>query len=90
MRKLEITVLCNRIYFWVYRFKTALVVTKKHYWEENKMVVILKEGTATIDKKIPGKPGDFLCVNSLIFIHLPDQLADNCGAHHLYGRETFF
>ncbi len=26
-----------------------LVVTKKHYWDGNKTVVILKEGTATID-----------------------------------------
>jgi hypothetical protein len=29
--------------------KTALVVTKKHYWETNKTVVILQEGSATID-----------------------------------------
>lgn len=28
---------------------TALVVEKKHYWDGNKTVVILKEGSATID-----------------------------------------
>lgn len=28
---------------------TALVVTKKHYWDENKTVVILVEGNATIN-----------------------------------------
>lgn len=28
---------------------TALVVTKKYYWEDNKTVVILQEGNATID-----------------------------------------
>jgi uncharacterized protein YcfL len=28
---------------------TALIVTKKHYWEGNKTVVILQQGSATIE-----------------------------------------
>lgn len=28
---------------------TDLVVTKKHYWQDDKTVVILKDGSATID-----------------------------------------